>query len=136
MFAQELFRYACASALALVADVSVLVIGVDVLQMHYLLAAAIGFAVGVSVAYALSVRWVFAYRSQPSARQELLIFVTVGLAGLLMNEVVLYTTVDGLSWDYRPAKAISAACVFLFNFGARKAFLFTRFRPSTLEPAP
>lgn len=136
MVAQELFRYACASALALVADVGVLVIGVDLLGVHYLLAAAAGFTVGVSVAYALSIRWVFVHRSQPSPRQELLIFAAVGVAGLLANEIILYAAVDGLAWNYKPAKAVSAGCVFLFNFALRKILLFTRLRPAAQEAMP
>ena len=57
---------------------------------------------------------------------EFVIFVGIGVVGLLLNELVIYLGVERYSLSYELAKLASAAMVFGFNFSARKLLLFTR----------
>jgi putative flippase GtrA len=57
---------------------------------------------------------------------EFLGFLAIGLLALGLNQVVMKTFVDILRLDYRMAKIPAAGIGFVFNFGARKAMLFTR----------
>jgi putative flippase GtrA len=98
------------------------------LGLGYGLAAGIGFTAGLCVAYVLSIRLVFATRSIDDERVEFLLFSGIGLLGLLMTEVLLWSLVSGAGWSPLWAKLPTAGLVFLFNFGARKALLFTRRR--------
>ena len=121
----EFLRYLASSALAFGADVGLYDLSLR-LGLAYPVAACIGFAVGLAVAYTLSVRWAFKVRAVRDARAEFMVFAAIGVAGLLITELLLWIEIHGLGLDARVAKIGAAGCVFLFNFGARKALLFSR----------
>jgi len=124
---REAPRYLIASAVALVVDAGVYVTFIRMFGVNYLVAAPVGYAVGILVIYLLSTRWVFGNRRLTDARFEFLIFVFIGGIGLLVNQLVIFICVERLTTSYELAKLASAAIVFGFNFGIRKLALFTRF---------
>jgi putative flippase GtrA len=126
-FASEGARYLVAGTIALAADLGVYSTLIRLLEVNYLVAAPIGFAVGLTVIYGFSVRWIFGQRRLADPRAEFAIFALIGLAGLALNQLVIYTAVEWLALGYEPAKLVSAALVFGFNFICRKLLLFTRF---------
>ena len=119
-------RYLAAAAVSLVLDFGCYVALIRLAGVHYLLAAPAGFTLGLIVIYTLSVRWVFPVRRLEDKRLEFLVFACIGLIGLAFNEAVIYAGVEWLALGYEPAKLLSAAVVFGFNFGCRKFLLFTR----------
>jgi putative flippase GtrA len=121
-------RYLAASAVALVLDFGAYVGLIRLAGVDYLLAAPIGFTLGIVTIYALSVRWVFATRRLADARLEFALFAGIGVAGLALNQGVVYAGVEWLRLSYELAKLASAAVVFGFNFLLRKLALFTRYR--------
>ena len=125
--ALEGVRYFGASALALALDAATLAALVYLAGMHYLLAAPLGFAAGLALVYLLSVRWVFAERRLADARLEFALFALIGLAGMGINELILYVGVERFGLSPVAAKIPSAALVFCFNFASRKLLLFTRY---------
>ena len=122
--AAESLRYAAASGVALAADFGTYVALIRVAGVHYLIAAPLGFLLGLAVVYGLSVRWVFSHRRYSDRRAELGLFAIIGLAGVLLNQVLVYTGVEGLALSYESAKLVSAGFVFFFNFALRKRLLF------------
>lgn len=120
-------RYGVASAAALGLDFGAYVVLIRIFDVHYLIAAPIGFALGLALIYLLSVRWVFLARRLADARVEFTLFASIGIAGLVLNEVVIYAGVEWLELSYELAKIASAGVVFCFNFVARKLILFTRY---------
>lgn len=134
---EEFVRYGLASGVALAADFGTLVVLTELFGVHYLTSAAAGFALGVAIAYGLSVRWVFARRRLASISAERVIFLAVGAAGLVLNHAVMQGLTEGALLPYAVSKSCSAALVFGFNFTLRKALLFTAHRTahtSTLSP--
>ncbi|MGN6527999.1 MAG: GtrA family protein [Burkholderiaceae bacterium] len=121
----EFVRYFAASALAFGVDLGLYRVGLAV-GFGYAAAACLGFTMGLAVAYGLSVRWAFRVRGMRDARAEFIIFALVGLAGLALTEALLWLQIGLLHVAPVLAKIAAAAVVFLFNFGARKALLFTR----------
>ena len=121
-------RYAAASGVALAVDFVSYVVLIRQAGVDYLVAAPIGFALGLVTIYALSVRWVFPIRRLEDARLEFAIFAAVGFAGMALNQCIVYAGVEWLRLSYELAKLASAAVVFGFNFLARKLVLFTRYR--------
>ncbi len=121
----ELFRYASASAIALAVDMGLLIVLTEVFGIHYLLSAAVGFVFGVMVIYVISITWVFRYRRIQKRSKENLIFITIGLCGLLFNEVLLFVFTETFDFAYQISKLISAVFIFTFNFSARKLLLFS-----------
>jgi putative flippase GtrA len=121
----EFLRYLLCSAVALGADGGLYALGMR-LGLSYPVAACVGFMTGLAIAYSLSVRWAFRTRTVNDARAEFIVFAGVGVAGLLLTEVLLWVQVSKLGIPALTAKIFAAGFVFLFNFGARKALLFTR----------
>lgn len=120
-------RYFAASAIALAADFGAYVALIRLAGVYYLVAAPIGFALGLAVIYLLSIGWVFGERRLADARMEFAIFASIGITGIGLNQLVIYVGVELLSLSFEFAKLASAAVVFCFNFAARKALLFTRY---------
>lgn len=123
---REGYRYLLASAIALAADAGIYIALIRVGGVYYLMSAPIGFAVGVTIIYLLSTRWVFRERRLSNARKEFVIFVVIGILGLLLNELIIFIGVERVALSYELAKLASAGIVFGFNFSARKLLLFTR----------
>ena len=124
----EGIRYFAASAIALAVDVGLLSGLVFLAGVNYLIATPIGFSCGLVVIYVLSIRWVFQQRRVKDSRAEFTLFAALGLTGLGLNQLVVYTAVDGLGLPVIAGKLISAGLVFCFNFASRKFLLFTRYR--------
>ena len=124
--AAEGVRYFGASALALAVDFGVYAGLIRFAAVHYLVAAPIGFALGLATVYALSVRWVFRQRRLADRRAEFALFAAIGLAGMALNQIIIYAAVAMMPGSYEIAKFISAGMVFCFNFISRKLLLFTR----------
>lgn len=124
--AQEGVRYFGASALALAIDFGVYAGLIRLAGVHYLVAAPIGFALGLATIYLLSIRWVFKERRLADPRAEFALFALIGLAGMALNQFIIHAAVEMLPGSYEIAKVISAGMVFCFNFISRKLLLFTR----------
>ena len=120
-------RYVTASAAALAVDFSVYAGLVRLASLDYLVAAPVGFALGLATIYLLSVRWVFGARRLADPRLEVAVFASIGLAGMALNQLVLYAGVEAWALSYEWAKLLSAGVVFCFNFALRKLLLFTRY---------
>lgn len=123
--AGELARYFLASAVAFAVDAGMYIVLIRFGGVNYLGAAPCGFVLGVVAIYVLSTRWVFRQRRLADARAEFAIFLLVGVAGLLVNELVIFVCVDRLALSYELAKVVSATIVFSGNFIGRKLLLFT-----------
>ena len=124
--AAEGVRYFGAPALALAVDFGVYAGLIRFAAVHYLVAAPIGFALGLATIYALSIRWVFKQRRLADRRAEFVLFAMIGLAGMALNQIIIYAAVQMMPGSYEIAKFISAGMVFCFNFISRKLLLFTR----------
>jgi putative flippase GtrA len=122
---REFVRYFGCSAVALGADGGLFAAGLY-LGLPYPVAAAIGFIAGLWIAYVLSVRFVFGERRLRDQRTEFMVFAAVGAGGLVLTELLLWALVGNAHWNAGVAKIATAGFVFCFNFGARKALLFTK----------
>jgi putative flippase GtrA len=119
----QFIRSLVVSVIALSVDFGLLVFFKEIVGIHYLVAAAMSFSIGIVVNYSLSVAWVFAHRKVASRRKEFLIFTILSLMGLGLNLVIIAGLVQ-LHVDYRWAKAVSTVVVFFWNFLARKKILY------------
>jgi putative flippase GtrA len=120
----DLWRYGLCSALALAVDWGLMLALIRV-GINYLTAATASFLIGMAVAYVGSVLFVYRGRRSYPAVAEALGFVLVGVAGLVVNALLLFAFVKFAGLSAGLAKAPTAVGVFLFNFAARRALLFT-----------
>lgn len=120
----QLLRYTAVGGAAFAVDFGSLFWLTEFGGLHYLLSAAFAFCLGLVTNYLLSVAWVFPRRSLSSRGLEFLLFGLIGLAGLGLNEMVLWALTEGAGFHYLLSKAGAAVVVFLWNFFARKLSLF------------
>ena len=126
----EFLRYGMASAAALTVDFGLLVLLTSGFGVDYLISGAIGFSVGVVIVYVLSITWVFRGQANDNRGSEFAIFVAIGIAGLGVNELIMWQGTETAGLPYQVSKLASAGCVFLFNFTFRKLLLFSELRIS------
>ncbi|HEY8064065.1 MAG TPA: GtrA family protein [Methylosinus sp.] len=122
---RDLVAYGLASGAALALDYGLLLLCRETLGLPYLVAAAIGFSAGLALVYALSIAIVFRDRRSVRPASEFSVFCAIGLAGLLLTEALMYFFVGRHGFDPAFAKIPTAGVVFLFNFAARRALLFS-----------
>jgi len=120
----QLFRYAFAGGTAYAVDISVLVLLTEVCRIHYLVSAALAFALGLVTKYALSVKWVFSRRSMKDRRAEFAVFALIGVISLGLNELFMWVFTEYALFHYLLSKVVSMVFIFFFNFTARKRILF------------
>ena len=119
----DLAGYGLVSVVALACDWGLLV-GLAAAGLPYLAASTISFAVGMAVAYALSIRFVFPTRRALTREAEAGGFFAVGMLGLVLTQVLLFLLVSKLGMPVALAKAPTAIVVFLFNFVCRRRLVF------------
>lgn len=122
-FVRDLVGYGLVSAVALACDYGLL-IGLTAGGLHYLMASFVSFSVGMAVAYALCVRFVFSTRRAVSREVEAAGFFAVGVAGLALTQVLLYLLVSKAGLGVALAKIPTTGIVFLFNFLCRRGLVF------------
>ena len=119
---RQFLSYLVCGGFATLADMSILFIFTKVLHINYLIAAAIGFIIGVTTNYSLNIALVF--KSQGKTQKELTLFTFIGIGGLLWTELLLWILVKKLGLYLMLAKAISVILVLFWNFFMRKKFVF------------
>ena len=120
----ELFAYGLASAIALAADMGLLLALTGRAGWDYRPASVLAFITGATIAYVLSVKFVFSAHRVRNRAAEFGYFVVLGVAGLAVNSVVIFVAVGTLGLKLVIAKAMAAACTFATNFTLRRQFLF------------
>jgi putative flippase GtrA len=120
----QLFRYGVVSVVSLGVDFGGLWVLTEAAGLHYLLSAIVSYGAGMLVNYGLSVLWVFPTRKLKSRAVELGAFVAIGLAGMGINEALLWLLTDVLRVHYLASRAVSAVVGFVWKFVARKVALF------------
>lgn len=123
---REFARYLLVGVISFGVDFTVLVALTEVAGLHYLVSGALAFTVGVLINYLLSVTWVFERRGRAhNTTFEFLVYAVIGVTGLGVNQVVLYSLSDILDFHYTLSKLAAGAAVLLWTFFLRRAVLFS-----------
>lgn len=125
----EASKYLAVGSAAFVVDALTLVILVSGFRGDYLLAACIGFIAGLIVNYYLGLKFVFSGVNQATAKDFFKV-AAIALVGLVLTEAGMFIGVEAIGLHYFVAKAVTAAIVFVWNFGARKTLVYGERRPS------
>lgn len=91
--------------------------------MTYYASSAVSFIASVVVNYVLSMRFVFVSKEGMSKIQEIMIFITLSMVGLLLNQMIMFLAVELLGMFYALAKVFATVMVTAYNFISRKKFL-------------
>ena len=120
----QFFRYGFAGGVAFCVDFGLLYVLTDIFHIYYLISAAFSFIPGILVNYLLSVHWVFNKRVVKNIKAEFLFFTAIGLVGLGWNELFMWLFTDVVGFYYLISKLFSTALGYIWNFSAKKFFLF------------
>src|SRR5436190_23488280 len=87
--AHETWKYFLVSVVALAVDYGALVALTELGHTHYLVSAGVGFSGGLIVNYLLSVRFVFSERRWADRRRQVIGFLAIGRAGLVLYRALM-----------------------------------------------
>jgi putative flippase GtrA len=120
----QLFRYFGSSGVAFVVDLSLLYIITEWFGVHYLISNIIASVTAMVSNYLLSVLWVFSRRSINNRTAEFTIFMLTGVAGLGLNQLLLWLFTDVVGIYYMISKFFAAVIGYLSKFFVRRNLLF------------
>ncbi|MCC8069127.1 MAG: GtrA family protein [Ruminococcus sp.] len=124
-FYTQLFRYIVVGGISFLVDLGLLYALTEWFYFHYLLSATLSFVTGLIVNYTLSTKWVFPLSSIQNKSIEFLAFSLIGVAGLGLNNLLLWCFTSWICLYYMYSKIITTFIVFIWNFMARKFLIFT-----------
>ena len=120
----QLLRYVFVGGIAFLSDAGTLFL-LEKAGLHYLVAAALSFLVGLTVNFFLTKRFVFSQDARSVGRMgEFVAYGLIGLAGLGLTELIMYLMTGVFGVYFMLSKVVSAAIVLIWNFAARKLFLY------------
>ena len=122
----QLFRYGFVAVGAFVVDYGFYFLLSYLMGVQYLVAALVGFFMGTATNYLISKYMVFQGEPQSRSVEVFLVFLISGI-GLLWLELGLYLLTDIYGMHYLLSKLVMTAVVFLWNFFARKFFMYSKF---------
>ncbi|WP_124058733.1 GtrA family protein [Vaginisenegalia massiliensis] len=91
---------------------------------HYLLANPIAFVVATVFNYWASMKFIFDSKyAKEEKHKEFILFISLSVMGMLLTQLLLYISIDGMKLDSMIAKILVSCIVMVFNFVTRKIFL-------------
>jgi putative flippase GtrA len=120
----QLFKFGLVGVVATVLDFLFLFLLTDVFGMYYLFSAAVSFVLSTLFNYVASMRFVFNSKfTKDEKTKELLLFSTLSVIGLLLNQFLMWLFVEKIALYYMLAKIVATFFVMAWNFISRKIWL-------------
>ncbi len=121
----QFFRSIFVGAFASIIDILCFAILAELLNVYYLFANLFAFLIGLIINYFLSVTWVFTANSSPKRSKQFFQFFLVAIVGLVINQLILWICVDFFYVNMLFSKILATLIAFIWNFTARRYFIFT-----------
>ena len=119
----QIFKFTIVGGIATVIDFVFLYIFREFCHFPVLVSNTLSFCISVIYNYIASVKWVFDVNKEKDDKKQFIIFIVFSVIGLLLNDLIMWISVDFLSIYYLLAKIIATSIVMIFNFVTRKMFL-------------
>ena len=130
---RQFAQYVCVGGLAFVVDIAALFLLTEKVGLHYISSASVAFVLGLATNYILCVAVVFDYRALQNRAHEFVIFSLIGVAGLLLNNLLIFLFTEFLGFYYLVSKAGAAVFILFFNFFLRRLWLFSERKKAQLD---
>ena len=121
----QLIKFGIVGVVATAIDFGVLMLLKEVAGVDVLVASAAAFCVSVIANYVLSMLFVFKSGSK-SKTKEFVIFVSLSVGGLLLNQLVMWLGTEIMAIHYLVVKVFACFFIPAYNFITRKIFLEKR----------
>ena len=118
-----MMKFGVVGIIAFVIDYGLMVLLTELAGLNYLVSATISFTVSVIFNYVASMRYVFSHKEGMSRKKEFTIFVVLSIAGLIINNALMWVGTSIMGISYLITKIFATACVTIWNFVTRKKFL-------------
>lgn len=121
---QQFLKFSIVGVIAFVIDFGVMVALTELVGLPPVISAGVSYCVSTVFNYVASMRYVFAHREGLSRTREFIIFVTLSVIGLGLNEAIMWLggRLVGDEW-YMLTKIVATALVMFWNFFSRKRWL-------------
>ena len=121
---QQFLKFSVVGIIAFVIDFGVMVALTELAGLPPVISAGVSYCVSTVFNYVASMRYVFAHREGLSRTREFIIFVTLSVIGLGLNEAIMWLggRLVGDEW-YMLTKIVATALVMFWNFFSRKRWL-------------
>lgn len=124
----QFLSYVLVGGTAFVVDFSILYFLTESLGVYYIASATAGFLVGLVINYLLCILLIFDFRAMSRATHEFGLFAAIGIAGLMLNNLLIWMLTELAGLHYLASKLVAAAVVLVFNFTLRRQLLFSNNR--------
>jgi putative flippase GtrA len=103
---------------------NIVILSLELAGLPPVVSAGVSYCVSTVFNYVASMRYVFAHREGLSRTREFIIFVTLSVIGLGLNEAIMWLggRLAGDEW-YMLTKVVATALVMFWNFFSRKRWL-------------
>lgn len=132
---EQILKFGIVGFICFFIDFGIVVV-LNKLGVHYLIAGLCGFLISVIANYLLSFKFVFKRKEDMDRKKEFIIFVVLSAIGCGLNEVILYLCMEmvyiNVDWlvnnisenlAVAASKIVATAIVMVYNFITRKLFL-------------
>ena len=119
----QIFKFGIVGGIATVIDFLCIYIFKEVFNIPVIISNTLSFIIATIYNYIASVKWVFNVNQDKSASRNFIIFVIFSVIGLLLNDLIVWFTIDKFNMYYLLGKLFATCFVMIFNFITRKLFL-------------
>lgn len=119
----QIIKFGFVGFLCFFIDYGIMVFLTEALKINYLISSGCSFSVSVIVNYILSIKFVFDADRDANKVKQFLVFLFFSIGGLIINQIVMWVTVDLLGIFYMISKIGATAIVMVYNFITRKLFI-------------
>ena len=122
---EQFLKFGTVGVISTAIDFLVLALLTELAKLDPVLSAAVSFTVSVVFNYLASMRFVFRRREDLGRMTEATIFIVLSIAGLGINELLMWVGSVELGLNYMLVKIFATAIVMVWNFCSRKRWLET-----------
>lgn len=119
----QIFKFIIVGGIATIIDFIGIYIFKEFLHFPILLANTLSFCIANRYNYMASTKWVFDVNKDKDPKKNFVIFLVFSVIGLVLNDLIMWFTVDKFDIYYLLGKVIATCFVMIFNFITRKIFL-------------
>ncbi len=117
--------YGLIGALSATLDFGVFTLLVRLFGIHYIIANCISIFTGIATSFTLNRNFNFKVKDHTSRR--FIIFLTVGICGLMVSNTILYVSIDLIKMNSLVSKLLSIIVVAFLQFIANKHITFKNY---------